>query len=86
MIREARLGWGFSDVVGGWVGEERGYEAGPVLVLVKDGSLGIPADFVEQAESFWSEHFQKYANSTTTPWHEKTQSYCRGHWLTTLAT
>ena len=80
MIRESRLGWGFSDVVGGWVGEERGYEAGPVVVLIKDGSLGIPADYVEQAQSVWTEYFRDYANAPNTPWPEKTQAYSRGHW------
>lgn len=84
-IREARLGWGFSDVVGGWVGEGRGYEAGPVVVLIKDGSLGIPADFVEQAQSVWAEYFRGYANSPDTPWTEKTQAYSRGQWIRSLA-
>lgn len=79
-IRETGLGWGFSDVVGGWVGDERGYEAGPVVVLIKDGSLAIPADFVEQAQSVWSEYFRDYANAPDTPWPEKTQAYSRGQW------
>lgn len=81
-IREARLGWGFSDVVGGWVGADRGYDSGSVVVLIKDGAIGIPADCVEQAMSAWNDHFKDYANSPDTPWHEKTQSYFRGHWLT----
>lgn len=80
-IRDARLGWGFSDVVGGWVGDGRGYEANPVLVLVKDGAQLIPADFVEQAKSVWNQYFQSYANAAETPWEEKTQAYFRGHWL-----
>lgn len=80
-IRDARLGWGFSDVVGGWVGDGRGYEANPVLVLVKDGSQLIPADFVEQAKSVWNNYFKDYANAADTPWAEKTQAYYRGHWL-----
>lgn len=80
-IRDARLGWGFSDVVGGWVGDERGYEANPVLALVKDGSQLIPADFVEQAESVWNSYFKDYANAADTRWEEKTQAYSRGHWL-----
>jgi len=77
-IREARLGWGFSDVVGGWVGEGREDEAGPVVVLIKDGSLGIPADFIEQAKATWNDHFKHYANSAGTPRSEKTQAYFRG--------
>jgi SAM-dependent methyltransferase len=81
-IREARLGRGFCDVVGGWVGAERGYDSGSVLVLIKDGTLGIPADCVEQAMNVWNDHFKDYANSPDTPWHEKTQSYFRGHSLT----
>jgi SAM-dependent methyltransferase len=86
MIREARLGWGFSDVVGGWVGEERGYEAGPVVVLIKDGSLDIPPGFVQQAQSVWTEYFKDYANAPNSAWPEKTQAYSRGHWLSSLAT
>lgn len=80
-IRDAGLGWGLSDVVGGWVGEERDYEAGPVLVLIKGESHQIPPDFLEQAESTWTQHFRDYANSPNTPWSEKTQAYCRGHWM-----
>jgi SAM-dependent methyltransferase len=80
-IREARLGWGFSDVVGGWVGDGRGYEANAVLLLVKDGSELIPHDFVEQAKSVWNNYFKNYANAADTPWNEKTQAYSRGHWL-----
>ena len=85
-IRDARLGWGFSDVVGGWVGQGRGYEANPVVVLIKDGSQLIPADCVEQAESVWKEYFSDYANAADTPWAEKTQAYSRGHWLASHAT
>jgi SAM-dependent methyltransferase len=85
-IRDARLGWGFSDVVGGWVGDGRGYEANTVLVLVKDGSDLIPADFVEQANSVWTNYFRDYANAAETPWQEKTQAYFRGHWLASHAT
>lgn len=85
-IRDARLGWGFSDVVGGWVGDGRGYEANPVVVLVKDGSQLIPADFVEQAKSVWNNYFRDYANGVYTPWAEKTQAYFRGHWLASQAT
>lgn len=80
-IRDARLGWGFSDVVGGWVGDGRGYEANPVMVLVKNGSQLIPADFVQQAKSVWNKYFKDYANAADTPWEEKTQAYFRGHWL-----
>ena len=85
-IRAARLGWGFSDVVGGWVGDGRGYEANPVLVLIKDGSQLIPADFVEQAKSVWDKYFKDYANAAETPWEEKTQAHSRGQWLASQAT
>jgi protein-L-isoaspartate O-methyltransferase len=80
-IRDARLGWGFSDVVGGWVGDGRGYEANPVLVLVKDGLQLIPVDFIEQAKSVWTNYFKDYANAANTSWEEKTQAYSRAHWL-----
>ncbi len=80
-LRAAGFGWGLSDVVGGWVGDERDYEANAVLVLIKGGTREIPADCVEQATSIWVEHFQDYANSPETPWPEKTQAYCRGHWM-----
>ena len=80
-ILQAGLGFGLSDVVGGWVGEERDYEAGPVLVLIKGGTRLIPDDFLSQAASMWSPHFEDYANNSDTPWPEKTQAYCRGHWI-----
>jgi SAM-dependent methyltransferase len=80
-LRDAGLGWGLSDVVGGWVGEERSYEAGPVLVLIKGGSLEVPADFVRLATETWDKHFKGYANDPDTPLPEKTQAYCRGHWM-----
>jgi len=80
-IHDAGLGWGLSDVVGGWVGEERDYEAGPVLVLIKGGRNVLPPDFLDQATSTWTVHFKDYANAPDTPWSEKTQAYCRGHWM-----
>jgi SAM-dependent methyltransferase len=84
-IRAEGLGWGLSDVVGGWVGEERHYEANAVLLLIKDGTREIPADFIDQATSTWTEHFQDYANNPETPWPEKTQAYFRGHWINSNA-
>lgn len=80
-LRDAGFGWGMSDVVGGWVGDQRDYEAGSVLVLIKGGSRDIPSDFVEQATSTWTQHFKDYANNPNTPWPEKTQAYCRGNWM-----
>lgn len=80
-IRDAGLGWGLSDVVGGWVGEERGFEAGPVLVLIKGVSRDVPADFVKRATKTWDQHFKGYANDPDTPASEKTQAYCRGYWM-----
>jgi hypothetical protein len=80
-ILQAGLGFGLSDVVGGWVGEERDYEAGPALVLIKGGTRLIPDDFLSQAASMWTPHFEDYANHPDTPWAEKTQAYCRGHWM-----
>jgi SAM-dependent methyltransferase len=78
-LQQARLGWGFSDVVGGWVGEGRSYEAGVVLAFVKDGTAPLSPEFAEQAESAWGLHFRDYANSPTTPAAEKTQAFCRGY-------
>jgi SAM-dependent methyltransferase len=80
-LATAKLGWGFSDVVGGWVGEGRGYEAGVVLTLVKDGKALVPKDFVEQADAVWGSHFRDYANAPSTHADEKTQAYCRGYLL-----
>jgi SAM-dependent methyltransferase len=80
-LRDAGLGWGLSDVVGGWVGEERGYDAGPVVVLIKGGSITAPADFVRQATKAWDKHFKGYANDPDTPYSERTQAYCRGYWM-----
>jgi hypothetical protein len=75
------MGWGLADVVGGWVGEERDYEAGSVLVLIKGGTLSLPEDVVEQATSAWNDHFKDYTNNSQTPAPEKTQAFCRGHWM-----
>lgn len=78
---EAGLGWGFSDVVGGWKGEQRGFEAGPVFVLIKGGSKPVPDDATEQATSVWDQYFKDYANEPSTPSAEKTQAYHRGRWM-----
>jgi 2-polyprenyl-3-methyl-5-hydroxy-6-metoxy-1,4-benzoquinol methylase len=78
-LQQVGLGWGFSDVVGGLVGEGRGFEAGIVLGLVKDGTAPVPSDFVEQAQSAWGLHFREYANAASTANDEKTQAFCRGY-------
>ena len=80
-VLAAGFGWGFSDVVGGWIGEDRGYMAGPVFVLIKGGDRDIPADFVESAQAIWNEHFRPFANDPGTPWAEKTQAYSRAKWI-----
>lgn len=79
-ILDAGLGWGLSDVVGGFVGEGRGYEAGLAIVLVKDGGCSMPADFVQQAHSVWEQYFKDYANAPDTPPAEKNQAYFRSKW------
>ena len=79
-ILDAGLGWGLSDVVGGFVGEGRGYQAGLVIVLIKHGRRSMPADFVQQAHSIWEQHFTGYANAPDTPPAEKNQAYFRGKW------
>lgn len=78
-IREAGFGFGLADVVGGWIGQERGYEAGPALLFIKGRSRLTPADVIRQAKAAWGEFFRDYANDAGTPWREKTQAYCRGH-------
>ena len=81
VIRDVGMGWGLADVVGGWVGEERDYEAGSVVVLIKGGTLSLPEDVVEQATSAWNDHFKDYAKNPQTPSAQQTQAYCRGHWM-----
>lgn len=71
------LGFGFADVTGGWIGEETGFEAKAVLVLIKGGSHPLPIDFKHQAESGWDNHFKDYANDKTNNKDQKTQAYCR---------
>ena len=78
-IYQARLGWVFADVVGGWIGTDRGFEAGSAVVLIKDAGERPPEDGVEEATSGWAA-FQQYANAPTTPAAEKTQAYFRAHW------
>jgi 2-polyprenyl-3-methyl-5-hydroxy-6-metoxy-1,4-benzoquinol methylase len=80
-IRDAGMAWGLSDIVGGWVGKQRVPEAGPVLVLIKGGTSPVPSDCMEQAMATFTEHFRDYANAPDTPDEEKTQAYCRAHWM-----
>jgi SAM-dependent methyltransferase len=79
-IAGSGLGFAFSDVVGGWQGEGRSFEAGIAIVFVRGSNRPMPVDVIEQAELPWNQHFKGYANDTKTPHHEKTQAYCRGHW------
>ncbi len=78
-IFKAGLGWLFADVVGGFIGPERGFEAGSAIVLIKGGDKQPPKDGVSEATSGWAA-FSKYANDPTTPAAEKTQAYFRAHW------
>lgn len=78
-IYRSGLGWVFADVVGGWIGEDRGFEAGSAIVLIKGSGSRPPEDCVEEATSGWAA-FQSYANAPSTPAVEKTQAYFRGHW------
>jgi SAM-dependent methyltransferase len=71
------LGFGFADVTGGWIGEETGFEAKTVLVLIKGGTHPLPIDLKQQAESYWNNHFKDYANDKTNREDQKTQAYCR---------
>jgi SAM-dependent methyltransferase len=71
------LGFGFTDVSGGWIGEETGFEAKAVLVLIKGGNHPLPSDLKQQAESGWDNLFKDYANDKTTRKDQKTQAYCR---------
>jgi len=79
-IAASGLGFAFSEVVGGWQGEGRGFEAGFTAVFVRGGNRPMPADVIDQAQLGWNQHFKGYANDPKTAHHEKTQAYCRGHW------
>lgn len=76
-LASENLGFGFADVTGGWIGEETGFEAKTVLVLIKGGNHSLPIDLKQQAESGWDNHFKDYANDKTTREDQKTQAYCR---------
>lgn len=78
-IYRAGLGWIFADIVGGYIGPDRGFEGGPAIVLMKDAGARLPEDGVAEATSGWSA-FAQYANDPSTPATEKTQAYFRAHW------
>ena len=67
------------DVVGGWEGPGRSFDAGLAAVLLKGCDRPMTEDLVERAQDTWNDHFKAYANSPTTPEDEKTQAYARGH-------
>jgi SAM-dependent methyltransferase len=75
------LGFGFADVIGGWLGDARGFEAEFVLVLIKGIDSVIPDDIDQEAESGWNNHFKEYANTPGIPSEEKTQAYFRGRYI-----
>ena len=78
-IHRSGLGWVFADLVGGWIGADRGFEAGSAVVLIKCGGARPPEEGVEEATSGWAA-FHQYANSPSTTDAEKTQAYFRAHW------
>lgn len=79
-INDYGLGFAFGDIVGGWLGEGRGFGAGLVTAFVKGANRPMPLDALARAQDAWGNHFKDYANSPQTPEEEKTQAYCRGHW------
>jgi SAM-dependent methyltransferase len=79
-ISSTGLGFAFCDVVGGWEGPGRSFDAGIAIAFVKDGDRQMPADIDTQAQDTWNHHFKDFANSPSTPSDQKTQAYSRGHW------
>lgn len=80
------LGYGFSDVVGGFTGPGRGHDGGGfdssgVFVFLKGGTVPAPESFCEDAEATWNQYFKHYANAPDTKPAEKTQAYSRSRWL-----
>lgn len=80
-FRDVGLGYGFGDVVGGYVGDGRGYEGNGVFVFVRGGSAQAPVSFCDDADTVWSKYFHHYANAPDTKSAEKTQAYARSRWL-----
>jgi hypothetical protein len=77
----ANLGFGLADIVGGWIGEERGYESASVLLLIKGSANQLPEDFENQLTSGWN-FFKHYANAKGTESDRRTQAYCRAQYIT----
>jgi hypothetical protein len=80
-VSAAGLGFGFADVLGGWLGEGRGFEAKAVLILIKGTEQSVPHDLRRQTEEGWDNYFKDYANDPRTAQDEKTQAFCRGKYI-----
>lgn len=79
-IAATGLGFALCDVVGGWEGPGRSFDAGLAAVFLKGCDRPMIGDVAERAQDTWNGHFKAYANSPSTQGDEKTQAYCRGYW------
>jgi SAM-dependent methyltransferase len=69
-LRQARLGFGYADVVGGYGNVPPRFEASGFLVFLKGGTRQLPRQFRTLMESEWR-RFQVYANAPETARDEK---------------
>jgi SAM-dependent methyltransferase len=79
-IAATGLGFALCDVVVGWEGPGRSFDAGLAAVFLKGCDRPMIGDVAERAQDTWNGHFKAYANSPSTQGDEKTQAYCRGYW------
>jgi SAM-dependent methyltransferase len=79
-LGKADLGFGLADIVGGWIGEERGYNSASAFLLIKGSANQLPEDFENQVTAGW-DFFRNYANAEGTDWDRKTQAYCRSQFI-----
>jgi SAM-dependent methyltransferase len=75
-LHAGRLGFGYSDVLGGFGGTPPEFSATVFLLLVKGTDRRLPRGFLSLASADWS-GFAKYANDPAVPHREKTQAFYR---------
>ena len=78
-VHELGLSYGYSDVVGGWGGENKGYAGEIVIIFSKAQGRNLPEQFdelIEEATSMWSS-FSDYANSGDFPKEQHCHAYFR---------
>jgi SAM-dependent methyltransferase len=75
-LHASRLGFGYTDILGGFGGVPPEFGSTAYLVLVKGAEGQLPSDFLSLATADWSA-FAKFANNPMVPDREKTQAFYR---------